>query len=127
MSSKSKFRRDIPNIAGRSFDAWMRLARENPQGFEKVRAEILRAEIEKASEAMRPRLRSMQWRIEREREKTADPLASAGKIYGMMWERVFGAGGLLQALDALAGKRSPDTLLSPAEKKNNVIRINFRK
>ncbi len=65
------------------FDAWARLARENPREFERQRRVALRAAIEQASPEHRERLAAIQYRIDREREP--DPPASWGRINYLMW------------------------------------------
>jgi hypothetical protein len=78
---------------------WERLAREDPPAFERRRREAIEAVIAHAPEAMRPRLRGLQFRIDLERMRAKTPLGAALRLHSMMWDK-FQA--LHEALDRLA-------------------------
>ena len=84
-----------------SFEYWSKLAKEDPALFEQKRSEALEAVISTAPVQMQQRLRGLQWRIDAERRTTKNPLSSCVKIYNMMWDKVYGQDGLLEALDTM--------------------------
>jgi hypothetical protein len=68
------------------FDELMDLARNRPEEFERLRMALCEAAINQASEKIRPRLRGLQFRIDMERRRCHNPLASCIKISAMMHE-----------------------------------------
>lgn len=84
-----------------AFDSWANLARENPKAFEVKRVLVLEQAIRDAPERVRPRLRGLQWKLDRIRETSATPLAASLRMYRLLWEYVAGPGGLLARLQAL--------------------------
>ena len=80
------------------FERWRLLARNDPQAFEQQRRELLEAAIARASHHRQPRLRGLQWRIDRVRGRAANPLAACITLSGMMWEAFAGSNGLAAAL-----------------------------
>lgn len=88
---------------GFDFDRWVRLARENPEAFERERARVVGELIAGAPQDVRPRLEALQWQVEQARRRARTPLAACLKISSMMWDRVVGEQGLLERLSALAG------------------------
>lgn len=59
------------------FDAWARLARENPEEFERKRTQALQNLLTEADRDD-PRIRGLLWRINIERNRAATPLESLG-------------------------------------------------
>ncbi len=88
------------------FDDWARLAAEDPAAFEARRAAVIHQFIENTPHSRRERLRSLQWRIDRTRERASNPIAACVRISRMMWDSLLGDCGLLPALDALRSGRS---------------------
>lgn len=84
-----------------NFDDWCALAKRDPEAFEAKRRETLEGAINQSPEPMRQRLRALQWRVDMERARAKNPNSSCVSIYRMMWDRVYGEGGLLEALDGL--------------------------
>jgi Protein of unknown function (DUF3135) len=82
------------------FDAWMTLARADPEEFERRRRAAIERAISRASLRSQPRLRGLQWRIDMERERARTPMAACIRLSSMMWDSVAGEGGLLRALEA---------------------------
>jgi hypothetical protein len=82
------------------FDAeeWRRLARENPEEFERRRAAIIEEMIAQAPPEHQQRLRGLQFRIDLERRKAKTALGAAVRLQSMMWERLLD---LREALIAL--------------------------
>ncbi|HFQ91842.1 MAG TPA: DUF3135 domain-containing protein [Chromatiales bacterium] len=83
-----------------NFDAWMKLAKTNPEAFEIQRKKVLQAEIAKAPKPMQHRLTGLQWRVDMERKRCSNPTQSMIHIYKKMWHSVYGENGLLSALHA---------------------------
>lgn len=86
-----------------AFDHWASLARHDPRAFEAARRALLQSLIESAPLTQRRRLAGLQWRIDRERERSDNPMASCIKVSNMMWDKVLGEGGLVDNLEQLSG------------------------
>lgn len=84
------------------FDAWARLASSDPHDFEKQRAELVSQVLERSPTDRQPRLRRLQWRIDKVRETSGTPLAACIRISNMMWDSVMGKGGLRESLQTLS-------------------------
>ncbi|QIT53927.1 DUF3135 domain-containing protein [Aquisalimonas sp. 2447] len=84
-----------------NFDQWRELARSDPAMFEKRRQEAIAEVIRTAPPGRRERLRRLQWRIDRERDRYPDPMAACARLSRMMWESVHGPGGLVEHLREL--------------------------
>lgn len=87
------------------FERWADLARDDPQGFESARRKVLESLIESAPPERKQRLSGLQWQIDRERERAGTPMAACLKLSSMMWDKVLGAGGLVEGLEQLSGDR----------------------
>lgn len=84
-----------------TFEYWLKLAKSDPELFEKKRLEAIDAVIQSAPVEKQQRLRGLQWRIDAERKKAKNPLDACLKVYNMMWDKVYGNNGLLEHLDTL--------------------------
>jgi len=101
------------------FDFWAKLAQEDPDAFEKARKLMLDSLIEAAPARAQPRLKGLQWQIERIRSKAATPLSACLKISDMMWTNVLGEDGLAAQFDgrghgeptAATAKKAAEVLL----------------
>lgn len=95
------------------FEYWRRLAVDDPNGFEAERSRVVEALIERASPEIRRRMRGLQWRIDRLRERAPNPMAACVKLTGLMWDAVLGKDGLVEtmqkigACEAAASKTIP--------------------
>lgn len=69
-----------------SFDELAELARTHPDQFERLRTEVCEAFINEAPVECRPRLRGLQFRIDMERRRCSNPMASCIRISAMMHE-----------------------------------------
>ncbi len=67
----------VKSAAAFDFDAWARLARENPEEFERQRTQALQALLTD-EDRDDPRIRGLLWRIDIERNRAASPLESLG-------------------------------------------------
>jgi hypothetical protein len=81
-------------------EEWQRLARDNPEEFERRRAALIETAIAEAPPEHQQRLRGLQFRIDLERRKAKTPLGAAVRLQSMMWERLLE---LREALLALSG------------------------
>ncbi len=95
-------------------DRLTRLAREDPDAFERERRRLVETLISSAPPGQQQRLRGLQWRLDTVRERAGTPLAACLRMSAMMWERITGPGGLLDALAALDGAPSSTPAKSPA-------------
>jgi hypothetical protein len=112
-----------------NFDDWARLAKSDPEAFERKRRETLEAVIDNAPAAMQTRLRGLQWRVDMERSRAKSANSSCVEIYRMMWEKVYGEGGLLDALDGLLSMQTGDDLRrqsDTAKPSKSADVVNFR-
>jgi hypothetical protein len=87
-----------------NFDEWMTLAAKDPTEFEKRRIEIINSTIANAPPRIQSRLRSLQWRIDKVRERSS-PLSACIKLNRMMWCSIYGESGFLKALKMLTGNQ----------------------
>lgn len=89
-----------------NFDEWCALAKRDPAAFEAKRRDVLEQLICTSPNHMQQRLRSLQWRVDMERARAKNPNSACVNIYRMMWNRVYGENGLLDALDGLLNATS---------------------
>ncbi len=97
--------------AGFDFDYWASLWKDNPEAFELERLRAIEAVIASAPAEKQWRLRSFQWRIEVERQRSKTPQAAYQRLSKMMWDSLLGEHGLLNMLTLLT-KLSHDELLA---------------
>jgi hypothetical protein len=83
------------------FDAWVELARQDPQAFEEKRKNIIEAAIQGAPEQKQQRLRCLQWKLDKIRETSRTPMMACLQINRLLWENVTGEHGLLNSLQHL--------------------------
>jgi len=67
------------------FDAWAKLAKNDPAEFERRRERMLRNVIDGAPPAFRQRLEDLQCALDLERKHAATPLASCARMNTLMW------------------------------------------
>ncbi len=82
------------------FDAMVDMAKDNPDGFEYLRQQMIDEIIDDAPEKNRRRLIGLQWRGDQERRLARTPMAACIRMSNMMWESVVGEGGLLEKLNS---------------------------
>lgn len=93
------------------FEQWSTLATEDPEAFEAQRSRVIDEFLGRvASGPQQERLRRLQWRIDQVRDRSNSPMAACLSMYAMMWDRLLGEGGML---DALHGKASGDPRALP--------------
>jgi hypothetical protein len=101
------------------FGCWMRLARSDPQAFERRRREVLEAVIRQAAPARRHRLEGLQCRIDLERRRARTPMAACLRLSSMMWESVNDE--LAPALRRLVSGDGPTSGPGPGHRSATVI------
>ena len=97
------------------FDEWSQLANRDPEGFERRREALIEDFLRRQHPHRRERLRRLQWRIDRERERSGSPLGACLRLSDLMWDSFAGAGGLLEQLRALREGAAPARRRRPAE------------
>lgn len=80
------------------FSYWMELALNDPEQFESERSEAIDKVIEDAPAEMRVRLKRLQWRVDKARERAASPMAATLEISKMMWDSFHTLRGCYQEL-----------------------------
>ena len=110
-----------PHTKPFDFDAWMKLAKTNPQDFEQRRRDVTEHVIESAPPERRERMRSLQWKIDMERKRHPNPHNACLHLFGMMWDRVYGENGLLDTLRMVS---EPRRVPARVPKSAAVIRLN---
>ncbi|MDX1251807.1 MAG: DUF3135 domain-containing protein [Gammaproteobacteria bacterium] len=83
------------------FDEWTTLAKTDPEAFARRRREAIEKLIASAPPTRQQRLRGLQWSIDAELQTCRTPLQACMRIFDRMWDSVYGAHGLLDALKAL--------------------------
>ncbi len=83
------------------FDAWASLAQENPQAFEQKRIRVLEQAMLEAPLRLQHRLRCLQWKLDRIRETSANPLAASIRMQQLLWDSLTGSQGLLARLQGV--------------------------
>jgi len=83
------------------FDAWVKLARQDPQAFEEKRKRIIEEAIQGAPAHKQQRLRCLQWKLDKIRETSRTPMIACLHINRLLWENVTGEHGLLNRLQQL--------------------------
>jgi hypothetical protein len=83
------------------FDAWVKLARQDPQAFEEKRKRIIEEAIQGAPAHKQQRLRCLQWKLDKIRETSRTPAIACLHINRLLWENVTGEHGLLNRLQQL--------------------------
>lgn len=82
------------------FDDWAELARRDPAAFERRRAQVIEEFLQDVpDDDRRHRLRCLQWRVDRTRERASNPMSACLRLSQMMWDSVLGDGGLLETLN----------------------------
>lgn len=113
-----------------NFDAWCALAKSDPEAFEIQRRAVLEQLINAAPDHIQQRLHSLQWRVDMERARAKNANSACVNIYRMMWNRVYGENGLLDALDGLlnaaAGSGHGQIAQSPVRDPKSADVLKFR-
>lgn len=84
------------------FDAWAKLAKDDPNAFESMREQMIQDVIASTSPEIKRRMEGLQWQIDQIRSTSANPMSSCLKISQMMWENVTGEDGLIDHMRQLS-------------------------
>jgi len=113
-----------PSDAGFDFETWAKLAKENPEEFERRRHEEIRKVID-ARPDLRPRLEGLQFRLDAERKLARTPLKACLRMSTLMWESFYD---LKDQLDGLAAETrgtaplvSVSTSTAPTQRSADII------
>ncbi len=90
-----------------TFEKWMELWQDSPNSFEHLRTKRINAYIESVPEVHRERLRCLQWKIDRVRERASNPLAATIAISEMMWQSFHELGAKYRELADMVEGRQP--------------------
>ncbi|MEO5703136.1 MAG: DUF3135 domain-containing protein [Gammaproteobacteria bacterium] len=104
------------------FDAWSALAADDPLRFEQQRSDLIKEVMAFVPAQRQHRLECLQWRIDKIRETSPNPLAGCIKLSKLMYDAVLGADGLQDRLLTLTGGRP----LPPAPLSKATV-LNFRR
>jgi len=97
-----------PARAKFDFDAWVKLARHDPQAFEEKRKRLIDDAINAAPAHKQQRLRCLQWKLDKIRETSRTPMIACLHINRLLWESVTSKRGLLNTLQSGVKERSDD-------------------
>jgi hypothetical protein len=81
------------------FDSWSELAQQDPEAFEKRRAEVIEQVIQSIPTHKQHRMRCLQWKIDQIRARAGNPLSACIKLSELMWDSLLGPGGLREVLE----------------------------
>ncbi len=68
------------------FNAWRELFEQDPEAFERQRAELIERTIAASPERYQQRLRGLMFQVEAKRATARNPLDACVKISNMMWD-----------------------------------------
>jgi hypothetical protein len=104
-----------------NFDTFARLAKDDPVEFDRLRQQLIDANIAAAPRHLQSRLRQLQCRADLVREGATSPMAATLKLSSMMWETVVGPGGLREALNALVSVGERQQRPNPVDGKKAAV------
>jgi hypothetical protein len=112
-----------PSDPSFDFEAWAKLARENPEEFERRREQEIRKVID-ARPGVQHRLEGLQFRIDAERKLARTPLKACLRVSTLMWNSFYD---LKDQLDGLAAPVRGTETLPPASTPRNADIIPLRR
>ncbi len=80
------------------FDQWARIAKKDPEQFERMRQELINGAINQAPDHLKQRMEGLQWQIDQIRNQSKSPIESCLKISQKMLDNIYGEKGLLSVL-----------------------------
>ncbi|MBM9606323.1 DUF3135 domain-containing protein [Desulfopila inferna] len=83
------------------WEEWVKLARQNPEKFERERKAAIEELIMSQPAQYRHRSRQLQWKIDAVRRTSPNALSSCIRIHDMLMDSFYGPNGLLQAINLL--------------------------
>jgi hypothetical protein len=94
------------------WEEWVRLAREDPEKFERERAATIEELIMSQPAETRHRNRQLQWKINAIRQTSPNSLYACVRIYEMLMDSVYGPDGLLAAIELLGSRNGENVSLA---------------
>jgi hypothetical protein len=107
-----------------NFDDWARLAQTDPAAFEGRRQAWVEGLIAQAPDALRLRLRGLQFQIDMERRRARTPMGSCLRLSSLMWQTFAGENGFQAQLNDLVAQLNGQPAASraaPATAKARVL------
>ena len=95
-----------------SFDEMVRLAKNDPETLERIRLKLIEETIAEAPENCHRRLRGLQFQIDMERRRDANPMGACVRISKMMHDSLYT---MRQTLNAAIGESTDDLGLAVEE------------
>lgn len=89
---------DTPPRENPDHETLARLAREDPEAFERLRRDLLDGLIDRAPDHLKPRLLGLQFRVDQVRQLAHTPLNATIRISELMWKS------FLSLSDELSGR-----------------------
>lgn len=71
------------------FDAWARLAKTDPEAFERQRAQVIETAIRSGAPRNRHRLRGLQFQVDAQRRLSSNPLGACIRLSRMMLQMFY--------------------------------------
>ena len=99
-----------------NFDEWLDLSKSDPETFETRRLESIEEFINSVPEDKQHRLRCLQWKIDRVREKMPTPLAACVAISDMMWDSLDRLNQLYHDCESITSSKNGKRVLTPLPK-----------
>ena len=96
-----------------NFDEWLDLSKRDPETFESRRLESIEDFINSVPEDKQHRLRCLQWKIDRVREKMPTPLAACVAISDMMWDSLDRLNQLYHDCETVTSSKHSERKLAP--------------
>ena len=96
-----------------NFDEWLDLSKRDPATFETRRLESIEEFIKSVPEDKQHRLRCLQWKIDRVREKMPTPLAACVAISDMMWDSLDRMNQLYHDCESVTSMKQGKRVLTP--------------
>ena len=96
-----------------NFDEWLDLSKRDPKTFETRRLESIEEFINSVPEDKQHRLRCLQWKIDRVREKMPTPLAACVAISDMMWDSLDRLNQLYHDCESVTSTKGGKQVLTP--------------
>lgn len=96
-----------------NFDEWLELSQRDPETFESRRLASIEEFINSVPQDKQHRLRCLQWKIDRVREKMPTPLAACVAISDMMWDSLDRLNQIYHDCEAVTTDQTGTRVLTP--------------
>lgn len=96
-----------------NFDEWLELSKKDPDSFESKRLESIEEFIKSVPADKQHRLRCLQWKIDKVREKMPTPMAACVAISDMMWDSLDTLNQLYNDSDNVTSENAGKRVLKP--------------